>query len=103
MDDSQQGASTSAAVGPVARPVLAACQQVVAALAADWELPSVYLLLDGRLRCMAASGYFQVVDGFTPGTGVIGRAVRTASTVLVRDATQDPEFVAAIPGLRSEV
>ncbi len=29
------------------------------------DLPSVYLLLDGRLRCQASRGY-QVSDGFTP-------------------------------------
>ena len=52
---------------------------------------------------MAASGYFQVVDGFTADTGVIGRSVRTATTVVVEDAHLDPEFVAAIPDLRSEV
>ena len=80
-----------------------ACRELVRALAVPWELPSVYLLIDGRLRCMAASGYFQVVDGFTPQTGVIGRSVRTARTVVVRDAHLEPEFVAAIPGLRSEV
>jgi diguanylate cyclase (GGDEF)-like protein len=100
---SEQGAAASSSDGPVARPVLRACQDAVARLARDWELPSIYLLVDGRLRCMAASGYFQVVDGFTPGSGVIGRSVRTASTVVVADATLDPEFVAAIPGLRSEV
>ena len=80
-----------------------ACRELVTALASRWELPSVYLLVDGRLRCMAASGYFQVVDGFTPGTGVIGRSVRTGATVVVEDAHLDPEFVAAIPDLRSEV
>ena len=80
-----------------------ACRELVTALASRWDLPSVYLLIDGRLRCMAASGYFQVVDGFTPDTGVIGRSVRTAATVVVEDAHLDPEFVAAIPDLRSEV
>lgn len=83
--------------------VEASCHALVQELAARWDLPSVYLLVDGRLRCMAASGYFQVVDGFTPQTGVIGRAVRTATTVVVHDAHLEPEFVAAIPDLRSEV
>lgn len=88
----------------VAAPSLeASCHALVRELGSRWDLPSVYLLVDGRLRCMAASGYFQVVDGFTPQTGVIGRAVRAASTVVVHDAHLDPEFVAAVPDLRSEV
>ncbi len=86
-----------------ARTIPDACRELITALASRWDLPSVYLLIDGRLRCMAASGYFQVVDGFTADTGVIGRSVRTATTIVVEDAHLDPEFVAAIPDLRSEV
>ena len=42
----------------------AACQGLVDDLHERYALPSVYLLVDGRLRCQAARGYFQVVDGF---------------------------------------
>lgn len=83
--------------------VAGACQGLVDDLAADGRLPSVYLLVDSRLRCQAARGYFQVVDGFTTETGVIGRSVRTGRTVVVDDVTADPDFVAAVPGLRGEV
>ncbi|MCW2607563.1 MAG: hypothetical protein JWO60_2256 [Frankiales bacterium] len=80
-----------------------ACQDVVdALLAAGHDLPSVYLLLGGRLRCQAARGYFQVVDGFPAGTGVIGRVVATGQPAFV-DAEHDPSFIAAVPGLRSEL
>jgi diguanylate cyclase (GGDEF)-like protein len=68
-----------------------------------WALPSAYLLLDGRLRCMASRGYFQVSDGFTTSTGVIGRVVRTGATQVLQDVTVDGAFVAAAPGLRAEV
>ena len=53
----------------------AACRGVVDDLHDRWPLPSAYLLVDGRLRCMASRGYFQVSDGFTTSTGVIGRVV----------------------------
>ena len=80
-----------------------ACEEVAdALLAAGHDLPSVYLLLGGRLRCQAARGYFQVVDGFPPGTGVIGRVVTSGRPVLV-DARTDPDFLAAVPGLQSEM
>lgn len=86
------------AAGTVAQ----ACQGLVDDLAELFELPSVYLLVDGRLRCQAARGYFQVVDGFTPDTGVIGRVVRSGQPVVLHDVSAVPEFVAAIPGLTAE-
>ena len=71
-------------------------------LAAGFELPSIYLLIGGRLRCRAARGYFQVVDGFTPGDGVIGRTVASGRPIVVHDVTTDPGFIAAVPGLQAE-
>ncbi|MEJ7690038.1 MAG: hypothetical protein WKF76_06180 [Nocardioidaceae bacterium] len=70
-----------------------------------WEhggLPSVYFLVDGRLRCQAARGYFQVVDGFPPGTGVIGQVVATGESAIINDLSETPHFIAAIPGLNAE-
>lgn len=66
-------------------------------------LPSVYLLVSGRLRCQAARGYAQVVDGFPPLVGVIGRVVATGRSVVVEDVTADPDFIGAVPGLVAEV
>ncbi len=85
-----------------ARTVPAACEGLVDDL---WEyggLPSVYLLVDGRLRCLAARGYFQVVDGFPPGTGVIGRVVATGEPVVIEDLGTTTHFIAAIPGINAE-
>ena len=79
-----------------------ACEGLADDLHEVYDLPSVYLLVDGRLRCQAARGYFQVVDGFTAEIGVIGRVVTTAEAVVVHDVRQDPAFIAAIPGLRAE-
>ncbi len=79
-----------------------ACAALVDELHERWELPSLYLLIDGRLRCQASRGYFQVSDGFAPTTGVIGRVVGSGTSELLADVTSDPAFVAAIPGLLSE-
>ncbi len=79
-----------------------ACTGLVDDLWYAGGLPSVYLLLDGRLRCQAARGYFQVVDGFPPGTGVIGRTVETGLATIIDDVTVVHEFIAAIPGIRAE-
>jgi len=79
-----------------------ACVGLVDDLHERWALPSVYLLIDGRLRCQAARGYFQVVDGFAPGTGVIGRVVESGEPIVIHDVRGEPEFIAAIPGLAAE-
>ena len=79
-----------------------ACQGLAEDLHETWELPSVYLLVDGRLRCQAARGYFQVVDGFTPDAGIIGRVVSTGRPAVVHDVRSDPAFLAAIPGVVAE-
>ncbi len=79
-----------------------ACEGLAEELHEQYDLPSIYLLVDGRLRCQAARGYFQVVDGFTPGTGVIGRVVAHGVPVVIHDVRHDPSFIAAVPGLRAE-
>jgi len=100
--------STSGVIGPAyprcarATTLREACVGLVEDLHERWALPSVYLLVDGRLRCQAARGYFQVVDGFTPETGVIGRVVTTGQPVVIHDVAEAPDFIAAIPGLLAE-
>ncbi len=79
------------------------CAGLVEDLHERWDLPSVYLLIDGRLRCQASRGYFQVSDGFPLSVGVIGRVVRNGAMEVIEDVSVDPAFVAAIPGLRAEV
>ena len=79
-----------------------ACAGLVEDLHERWELPSVYLLVDGRLRCQASRGYFQVSDGFPTSVGVMGKVIQTGRPVVIPDVTLVPEFIAAIPGLRSE-
>lgn len=85
-----------------AQTVAEACSGLVDDLWGAGGLPSVYLLIDGRLRCQAARGYFQVVDGFPPGTGVIGRVVETGVAEVITDLRADADFIAAMPGLQAE-
>lgn len=85
-----------------ARTLEQACSGLVDDLGEGGTLPSVCLLIDGRLRCQAARGYFQVVDGFSPGTGVIGRVVENGRPEVIHDVSEVPEFIAAIPGLAAE-
>jgi len=66
-------------------------------------LPSVYLLAGERLRCQAARGYFQVVDGFAPGAGVIGKVVASGQSDFVADVSMRPDFIFAVPGLVAEI
>ena len=79
-----------------------ACEGLVQDLRELYPLPSVYLLVDGRLRCQASRDYYPVVRGFTPGSGVVGRVVATGVAELIQDVAQVPDFVAAIPGLIAE-
>jgi len=85
-----------------ARNIADACEGLVDDLWEHGGLPSIYFLVDGRLRCQAARGYFQVVDGFPPGTGVIGQVVATGESVIINDLSETPHFIAAIPGLNAE-
>ena len=58
------------------------CKTYMSAL----HLPSAYLLIDGRLRCQASRGYFQVCDGFSTSTGVIGRVVSSGVGEVLQNA-----------------
>jgi hypothetical protein len=74
-------------VAPVRAPVPLACDRLVADLGRRWDHAATYLLLDGRLRCTAASGPLPVADGLVPGTDAAGRAVTTGVTA--HDADHD--------------
>ena len=79
----------------------------IAHIAHGWEgklIASVYLLEHERLWVISQRGYAEVVhDGFSLDNGVMARAVRCRETQFVADVTDDPDFVAAIAGLVSEV
>jgi diguanylate cyclase (GGDEF)-like protein len=66
-------------------------------------MPSVFVLEHGRLWLVAQRGYAVVPDGITVETGITGRAIRLGRPQLAPDVTADPDYVAALPGVVSEL
>ena len=66
-------------------------------------MPSVFVLEHGRLWLVAQRGYAVVPDGITVESGITGRAVRLGRAQLAPDVTADPDYVAALPGVVSEL
>jgi diguanylate cyclase (GGDEF)-like protein len=65
-------------------------------------LPAVYLVRGGRLRCAAVHGFWQARDGLPAHVGLMGRAYRTASEVVVRDVSASEEYLEADPSVVAE-
>jgi diguanylate cyclase (GGDEF)-like protein len=53
----------------------------------------------GRLRCLGARGYWQVLDGVPPSAGLVGRAFRTGVPAVVLDVAGDPDFLSTVPSV----
>jgi diguanylate cyclase (GGDEF)-like protein len=66
-------------------------------------LPSVFVLEHGRLWLVAQRGYAVVPDGITVDSGITGRAIRSGRPQLAPDVRSDPDYVAALPGIVSEL
>ena len=66
-------------------------------------MPSVFVLEHGRLWLVAQRGYAVVPDGITIESGITGRAIRLGQAQLAPDVKADPDYVAALPGVVSEL
>jgi diguanylate cyclase (GGDEF)-like protein len=66
-------------------------------------MPSVFVLEHGRLWLVAQRGYAVVPDGITIESGITGRAVRLGRTQFASEVAADPDYVAALPGILSEL
>jgi diguanylate cyclase (GGDEF)-like protein len=66
-------------------------------------LPSVFVLEHGRLWLVAQRGYAVVPDGINVESGITGRAIRLGRAQLAPDVRADPDYVAALPGVVSEL
>lgn len=65
--------------------------------------PSVFVPEHERLWLVAQRGYAAVPDGLKVDRGIMGRAVRLARAQLAVDVHSDPDYVSALPGVRSEL
>lgn len=83
---------------------IAACAQLVCdhLVALGYPLISIYLCRSDRLRCFAASGYSQVLDGFPPVAGVISATVRTGQAHAI-DVALSHVYLKAAPSVVAEV
>ena len=68
-----------------------------------YDLVSIYLQEKDHLTLQHQVGYEDVIERIPVTSGVMARALRTGSPVLLPDVRKDPEFLGAIPGIRSEV
>jgi len=66
-------------------------------------LPAVFVLEHGRLWLGAQRGYAALLDGVKLESGIMGRAARLGRAQLVLDVRSDPDYVAALPGVASEL
>src|SRR4051794_5604351 len=66
-------------------------------------LPSLYLERDGRLRCQAVRGYWQIRDGMPPTTGVIGRTFRTGEPAVELDVAKTADYLEAAVEVAAEI
>jgi diguanylate cyclase (GGDEF)-like protein len=62
-------------------------------------LPAVYLARGGRLRCAAVYGFWQARDGVPADVGIMGRAYRTATEVVVHDVAASEDYLEADPSV----
>jgi diguanylate cyclase (GGDEF)-like protein len=107
LDPALLSSAASAAIGAAGAEsgALKALDAAVAALhaAAPGMLASLFVFEHERIWLVAQRGYAVVPDGIGVDSGITGRAVRLARPQLVRDVRSDLDYVAAVPGIVSEL
>jgi GAF domain-containing protein len=73
------------------------------ALRYGYPLVSLYLLDGDMLQCKHQVGYPNVIRRVPITTGIMAGAVRQRQTVFIPDVRYHPEFIAAVPGIVSEI
>jgi diguanylate cyclase (GGDEF)-like protein len=75
-----------------------ACQAALDALARyTGAMTAVLIRVREKLRCIAASGSWQVYLSVRPGDGVVGRVYNSGETAVVTDVTSDPDYISLGP------
>ncbi|MBF9129436.1 sensor domain-containing diguanylate cyclase [Plantactinospora sp. S1510] len=89
---------------PTAATAGQACQATVAALGRHTPGPvAVLLWVHDRLRCVAATGSWQVFASAPGGVGVVGRVFAAGKAETVSDVTNDPDYVPLRPDVQAEI
>lgn len=89
---------------PAATTALDACQRFVTALAGHTPAAiSLLLQVQGRLRCVAATGAWQIFSTVPPKTGIVGRVYATGETAVVPDVATDPDHLPIRPDVTAEI
>ncbi|MGC4791403.1 diguanylate cyclase [Micromonospora sp. DT178] len=89
---------------PMASTVVEACRWTVTALARHAPATiSVLLHVHDRLRCVAATGSWQVFSTVPPKTGIVGRVYASGETAVVPDVAADPDYIPVRPDVTAEV
>ncbi len=80
-------------------------RKVVGAIAETFGYPlvSLYLRQGQVLRLQHQVGYDSIIAEIPVSRGVLGKVVRTGQPVLLKDIATDPDYMAAVPGILSEV
>ncbi|GIG85159.1 sensor domain-containing diguanylate cyclase [Plantactinospora endophytica] len=64
---------------------------------------AVLLWVRDRLRCVAATGSWQVFASVPAGAGTVGRVYASGKTETVPEVTNEPDYVALRPDVRAEI
>lgn len=64
---------------------------------------SIYFVQGDVLKLQVERGYANVLDNIPLDQGVMGRAVRTRQIAFLPHVSEEPRFLAAIPGIESEI
>ncbi|PZG22185.1 GGDEF domain-containing protein [Micromonospora craterilacus] len=89
---------------PMASTVTEVCQATVAALARYTPATIAVLLhVRGRLRCVAATGSWQVFATVAPDAGIVGRVYTRGKSAVVPDVAADLDHIPVRPDVAAEV
>ncbi|MEU8182934.1 sensor domain-containing diguanylate cyclase [Micromonospora sp. NPDC049044] len=89
---------------PMASNVPEACRWTVTALSRHTSATiSVLLAVHDRLRCVAATGAWQIFATVPARTGIVGRVYATGTSAVVPDVTVDPDYLPVRPDVIAEL
>ncbi|WP_442933376.1 sensor domain-containing diguanylate cyclase [Micromonospora psammae] len=88
----------------MASSAIEACQWTVTALARYTPATiSVLLQVHDRLRCVAATGSWQVFSTVPPKSGIVGRVYASGEAATVPDVAADPDHLPVRPDVTAEI